>query len=290
MMPVLAAHTTAEPDTIMSVTDGQTIIITESSAGLTVKVSGRSDDPDFVSVYTQPYRDGAVVKSRQTLFETPIGVTWVGNSQSGREWSCVSGGLGVGVVDAVTASGSGLPSQMGKSFELQWLYVLGVKYRFLHNSSLNLGVGIDWRNFRTTLSSEAFRPLSAEGGAIAVMPYPDDVESRGSQVKVFSVMFPLMYQLTLPVKVPGGRLGVFGGPIASLNTHASVCTKWTTREGINMSESNSNIGQRFFTIDFMAGIRFCGFANIYVRYSPQTVLKNPSPQFRSLSTGVLLTF
>lgn len=288
---VFGADVTAEPDTVLSVTDSRSVVITESPSGLTVKVRGSADDPEFVSVYNQAYGDSSVVKSHRKELDIPVGLEWVGASWTGRTWSCISGGIGIGFVDAVTKSGAGLPSQMGKSFEIQWLYVIGVKYRFCKNSSLTLGVGVDWRNFRTSLSDEAFRPVTPDGGAISVQPYPDGVIAKGSRVKVFSVMFPLMYQQSLPVRVPGnGRLGFFAGPVASLNTHASVRTKWIGAGGNNMDECCSNIGQRFFTVDFMAGIRFCGFANVYFRYSPQTVLKGDSPQFRSLSTGIMLSF
>ncbi|MDE7408325.1 MAG: hypothetical protein K2M76_07885 [Muribaculaceae bacterium] len=256
-----------------------------------MNIDGAAGDSTFTTAYSLDYGDEAVVRSKQSRFGLPPGLRliWNGSADPGAEtrsrWECVCGALGVGFNGA---TGGVLPYQMGKSFELQWLYVLGAQYKLNKASNLTIGVGIDWRNWRYTRGDMCIVP--ADGGTVAIGHYEEGAHSYGSRIKIFSLTVPLLYQVKLPVKVPNGHAALALGPILNINTHGSVKTWWTDPAGNEKSVSSVNIGQRFVTVDFLAALKFCGWASVYFKYSPQTLLDAPGPKFRGYSTGIMCSF
>lgn len=291
IMAAATAGAVENQDTLLNVKDCDKVIITESAHGLKVNVKGAPGDSTFSTVYALDYGDEAVVRSQQRKFGLPPGFRWMwsGNSDPGTEsharWECVTGALGVGFNNA---TGHRLPHQMGKSFELQWLIVLGAQYKINKSSNLTMGVGIDWRNWRYTRGDVCVVP--ADGGTVALGRYPEGAHTYGSRIKMFSVTVPLLYQVKLPLKVPSGHAALIAGPVLNLNTHASVKTWWTDADGHEKSMSSNNIGQRFITVDLMAAVKFCGWASVYFKYSPQTILEAPGLKFKSYSTGIMCSF
>lgn len=122
-------------------------------------------------------------------------------------WKLGIGGIAIGCADAV-GSPDGMNAKMGKSIELSWLSVIGVRYvtpdlrhRFL------LGAGVNWRNYR----------------------FEDD-----THLGVFSLTVPALYRYKIH-----GRWGVFAGPVINFNLHAKNAHQTTTTldlmGGVNFS-------------------------------------------------------
>ena len=77
--------------------------------------------------------------------------------------------------------------------------------------------------------------------------------------------------------------------VASLmitNTYASIKTSFK-QDGGSHKFVDKHIGQRKFTVDAMA-VLYNPLFDIYVKYSPQDVLKEPSVNFHALTVGIYL--
>lgn len=268
------------PDTVLSVTNAAKVTVTESPAGVTVKIDGTDDDPEYRSTFTRQYSSESTVKSTQQITRT-INYT---NSQAPYHWDVITGGWGIGFTG--TAGGS-VPAAMGKSFEFQWLYMIGVRYNLPH-ANLTFGIGLDWRNYKVSVSDTRF--IRSENGGVASAPYPDGVIARGSQFKITSLTFPVIWEQTLPVSVFGHRLRLAGGAILNWNHHGSVMSKWLDEEGNETEESSKSIGHRQFSVDLTGMLRVCSWAGLYFKYSPMKVLDSRSPAFHPFSTGIVLLY
>lgn len=172
---------------------------------------------------------------------------------------------------------------MGKSFEISWLNILAAQATNRFGNSFSLGVGINWRNYRTTLDN----CFTVTDGVVGTGQYPEGVEPRLSRIKIFSVQFPLLYSQRLPFGIWRERMLLRFGPIFNLNSHASVLTAW--HDGKHSSEYKVNgINVRPFTIDLFASLHVCDFVSLYARYSPYYALTgHHSLNFHQFSTGVL---
>lgn len=202
-------------------------------------------------------------------------------------WDAVTRGLMIGFVNA-PASCRGMDVAMGKSFEIAALQLLGVRYTTpSRRTALSAGIGIDWRNYKLHGASTRF--IADGHGHVGLGGYPEDVNARFSRLKTFSLSFPIMIEQRLPVRVPGNaRLSITGGVVLNYTPQGSMLTEWTDTEGNRVEQSCNSIGQRQFSVDFIGILRFCKFAGIYVKYSPQTVLHGSNNlTFRTFSTGLI---
>ncbi|MDE6496467.1 MAG: hypothetical protein K2L30_09565 [Duncaniella sp.] len=280
------AASAGEPvDTVMSVSNPASVSITESPEGMRVTVSGIDGNSGYESSYFQGYPAGARVKARQETRWYPFSLA--GNRpRRGKihHWDLVTGGLGLGMVNA-----PGAPQAMGleweKSFEISWLHILAVRYTS-RSLGVSAGIGVDWRNYKVTTDTR----LQPNGqGGVTWGSYPADAQPRNSRLKVFSLQFPILYHQHLPFRISGFQPKIVVGPVLNWNSHASLRTKWRDAEGNDMEEYNSGVHQRRFTVDLFGALSLNGWANIYCRYSTQTILQGyGSPRFRSFSIGWML--
>lgn len=205
----------------------------------------------------------------------------------GGSWDAVMRGFMFGFVNA-PASQAGMDVEMGKSFEWSVLQLVGVRYSTpTRNTSISFGIGIDWRNYKMSTASARF--VSDGYGHVATGPYPEGVNARFSRLKVFSLNFPILFEQKLPFRVPGkAKFSITGGVVLNYSPHASMLTEWTDTEGNRVEESCNSIGQRQFSVDLIGILRFCKFAGLYVKYSPQTVLHGSNNlSFHTFSTGLI---
>lgn len=280
------AASAGEPvDTVMSVSNPASVSITESPEGMRVTVSGIDGNSGYESSYFQGYPAGARVKARQETRWYPFSLA--GNrTRRGKihHWDLVTGGLGLGMVNS-----PGAPQAMGleweKSFEISWLHILAVRYTS-RSLGVSAGIGVDWRNYKVTTDTR----LQPNGqGGVTWGSYPADAQPRNSRLKVFSLQFPILYHQHLPFRISGFQPKIVVGPVLNWNSHASLRTKWRDAEGNDMEEYNSGVHQRRFTVDLFGALSLNGWANIYCRYSTQTILQGyGSPRFRSFSIGWML--
>ena len=281
------AASAGEPvDTVMSVSNPASVSITESPEGMRVTVSGIDGNSGYESSYFQGYPAVAHVKARQETRWYPFSLA--GNRPRRgniHHWDLLApGGLGLGMVNA-----PGAPRAMGleweKSFEISWLHILAVRYTS-RSLGVSAGIGVDWRNYKVTTDTR----LQPNGqGGVTWGSYPADAQPRNSRLKVFSLQFPILYHQHLPFRISGFQPKIVVGPVLNWNSHASLRTKWRDAEGNDMEEYNSGVHQRRFTVDLFGALSLSGWANIYCRYSTQTILQGyGSPRFRSFSIGWML--
>lgn len=274
------------PDTVMTVNNPQRVVITENSRGVTVAVSGAGDDTEFRTVHTEPYPDGAVIKTRQSVEEP-----WYERRLRHSDFTVGIGGLMLGFVSAPGAP-DGMELEMGKSFEIGLAEALTFGYCSPGGAhTISAGIGFTWRNYRTTLGTRYMS--DADGTGIITEPWPDDVKGRFARLKVFSLTFPILYEYKFGFKLPGShsRFALKGGAILNWNSHGSVKSAWTDADDRDVMYTSNNIGQRKFTVDFMVAVKPMPVIGVYLKYSPMDVLQaGHGLAFRTLSTGLILCF
>lgn len=270
-----------DADTIANITDATRLLITESASAVSVEVA-KDAAGDSLSVVLNRSLDGDMV-IKQKRWRTPFSVNKCGTCHS--HWDLVVGGPTIGWVDAVDASPA-TDIEMGKSLEISWLNALAVSYMPWESSNLSFGFGFTWRNYRISTSATRFIP-SDEGG-VAFGPYPEGSIGHGSRLKVFSMGIPVIWRQLIPLRgFHGNRMSISVGAVFNYNSHGSMLCKWTESDGRKAVFKTNHIGQRRFSLDIIGAVRIAWGFNVYVRYSPQTVLRGPGqPQFKPFSTGI----
>lgn len=264
-------------DTITTIIGAKSVIITESPKGMSAVVNCDSVSKKFEQNYSG---------ERTVSLFSSYGLSLSGNKarkKSSVSWYVRSGGLGLGFCSAPRAPASA-GIEMGKSFELSWMNILSILARNKYGNTFTLGIGINWRNYRTTLDNR----FIVNDGKVEIGSYPEGVEPRLSRIKIFSLQFPLLYRQKFPFGITKEKLSMSFGPIFNFNTHASVLASW--HDGETKSEYKvDGINARPFTIDMFAAVHFWKYGSFYVRYSPYNALTGHHQlNFHQFSTGVML--
>lgn len=255
-------------------------------------MAGAQDTVEFVDTVVAD--TVAVVDESFGGFDDDPGFTFEGDSDpmpfptsiGNDRWSITSNNLGFGLISAQKAPRC-MGLEMGKSWEISWLDMLAVEYRPIRYGTLIMGVGMDWRNFKTSDGSARFY---SDGGNVTYGPFQDGVTPVNSRLKVTTLGLSLRWRQSTGVRFPwGGRMNFEAGAIFNLTTHASLKTRWKDADGNEVEEYNKGLNYRRFTVDLYGRVAFCRWASVYVRYSPMSVLrKGGSPEFYPLSTGIML--
>lgn len=274
-----------QPDTIIKATDVREVVITESTSGVNYIVNGTAADSTMTIYYTQLYTPDAMVRTRQSRNFHLSDIT-AATSVGGSRWDIFLAGLGLGMVCA-----PGAPAEMqlepAKSFEINWLYALGVRYNIPWNADVQLGMGFVWRNYRSTVAG--LRMVSGDMN-VRFEPWAEGSTGCNTAIKTFAMQFPLIYRQKTGVSILGNQLSVSAGAVLNVSTYASVKNGWIDTSGQKVRECFHGVGQRKVTVDFI-GVVGTHPVSAFVRYSPQNVLTGDvSPRFKSLSAGLMLLF
>lgn len=272
---------TEKPDTLLKVDPESRLVITESAEGTMVTVSGYGEEGLSASVFSG-YPEESSVSSRQATLRDNM-MRLVGERRNrccnGSKWDVVVDGVCIGLNRAVGQGNDG-GLQWSKSFEISWLNCLGVAYS-LGKSSISLGLGFDWRNYKVTTSGRYLLPTPERG--IAWSDAEGDMKVRNSRVKIFSLQLPLLYRL----RIPKTSLHFKAGPVFNFNTYGSLKTVYDDAAGNRCEYFTKEINPRRFTVDFFGSLSLCSAIGVYVRYSPMKVMDAPgSLNFRPLTIGV----
>lgn len=294
MIGAIAAKADNANDTIFSAYKADSIIVAERADGLYVTIIDK-DEPSHHRTIVQSYSSERVVKTRT---RRTCGYEGVWNHLFGDNdniekvstpghWDAICGGFGVGLSTAIN-SRTQLSVPFGKSFEVQWLYVLGARYRIPGTqSSINIGAGLSYRNFRTTTGDM----LALSVGGVTLTPYPEGATPKSSQLDVWSVTAPLVWRINLPWTLYGpGKMSMMLGAIGVYNMSGSIHNTWLDAAGNKVRQNPENSYIRRFTAEFIGAIYVNSWLGLYVRYSPMAVLRTGSPQFRPLTTGLMVSF
>lgn len=212
-----------------------------------------------------------------TSDEEVIKVDWSPLLTDNVGWNITSGGWAVGLVDAV--SGGDVDVNMGGSWQLSWLNVIGAKYNNGHGQRFTVGVGIDWRNYKLNKGKH----YTANGDKMGVAADGGEAQSKSSRLKVFSIEVPV----TVRQRVLR-HCDVFAGVVTNFNVRASMENVWMQDGNKSVETRTSGLHQNVVTADLLAGVKWRG-VGYYVRYSPFDVISSKhGPKFQTLSMGLVL--
>lgn len=277
LLSVQFAAAAAQPDSV-TVTDIEKLVITESVEGLDVEIT---DKDSVVMNIHHEYSPNSKVISQ--ISNGSVSLLGRSNKKSTKiEWDMTCGGFGVGF-NAASGAPSAAGVEQGKSFGLSWMNILAVTTRNRFGNMFSIGVGVDWRNYRTTLDSR----FNVSDGQVGVEEYPDGATPRLSRIKIFSVQFPVLWRQSLPVRFFRQDMHIVFGPVMNLNTHGSVLSSWH-EDGRQHKESVNGINLRSFTVDAFVMVHFFEGGGLFFRYSPMKALTGRNDlNFHPLSTGIM---
>ena len=277
----LGGYANTLQDTIIVVNNAKKVTIEKKRNSMFVKVEGSDDNPDYFYSQRMEVDSTAAVIIEEKNADWDFNIPFINKKSKTKKYRrnlCV-GGFGFGVVNAMDAP-EGMDVDMGSSYELSLDHLLRFNYNILPTTSVSMGFGMTWRNYRMTGSTRFIK----EGDKLFLGAYPEGADIKFSRLKVFSLTVPFMINQSL------GRKVVFSvGPVVNFNTHASLKTRYTLN-GEKVKETDNNIHQNRMTIDLMAKLRFNSLG-VYTKYSPSDMLNTEfGPKFRSFSAGITLFY
>ena len=268
-------------DTTIVVNNANKITIEKSHNSMAVKVEGTADNPVFFYSQTMEVDSSAAVITTEKNADWDFTIPFVGKNNKSRRYYMTESltSIGIGMVNVVNAPDD-LNVDMGASYELSVDNLLKFRYNLLPVTSVSLGAGVSWRNYRMTGHTRFVK----EGNNIALDSYPEGADIKFSRLKIFSITVPFMINQAI------GRKAVLSlGPVVNINTYGSLKTRYVLNDE-KIKEQSKNIRQNSATIDFMAKLRL-GEIGVYAKYSPSDVLNAAfGPEFNSFSAGVCWFF
>ena len=277
----LGSYANTVQDTIIVVNQAKKVTIEKKHNSMSVKVEGSEDNPGYFYSQRMEVDSTAAVIIEEKNADWDFNIPFINKNSKTKKYRrnlCV-GGFGFGVVNAMDAPES-MDVDMGSSYELSLDHLLRFNYNILPTTSVSMGFGMTWRNYRMTGRTRFIK----EGDKLVLGAYPEGADIKFSRLKVFSLTVPFMINQSL------GRKMVFSvGPVVNFNTHASLKTRYTLN-GEKVKETDNNIHQNRMTIDLMAKLRFKSLG-LYAKYSPSDMLNTEyGPKFRSFSAGITLFY
>lgn len=277
----LGSYANTEQDTIIVVNQAKKVTIEKKHNSMAIKVEGSAENPDYFYSQRMEVDSTAAVIIEEKNADWDFNIPFINKNSKTKKYRgnlCV-GGFGFGVVNAIETS-EGMDMDMGASYEFSLDHLLRFNYNVLPATSVSMGFGMTWRNYRMTGRTRFIK----EGDKLVLGAYPEGSDIKFSRLKVFSLTVPFMINQSL------GRKVVFSvGPVVNFNTHASLKTRYTLN-GEKVKEKNNNIHQNRMTVDLMAKLRFNSLG-VYAKYSPSDMLNTDfGPKFRSFSAGITLFY
>ena len=277
----LGSYANTIQDTIIVVNQAKKVTIEKKHNSMSVKVEGSEDNPGYFYSQRMEVDSTAAVIIEEKNADWDFNIPFINKNSKTKKYRgnlCV-GGFGFGVVNAIETS-EGMDMDMGASYEFSLDHLLRFNYNVLPATSVSMGFGMTWRNYRMTGRTRFIK----DGDKLVLGAYPEGSDIKFSRLKVFSLTVPFMINQSL------GRKVVFSvGPVVNFNTHASLKTRYTLN-GEKVKEKNNNIHQNRMTVDLMAKLRFNSLG-VYAKYSPSDMLNTDfGPKFRSFSTGITLFY
>ena len=277
----LGSYANTVQDTIIVVNQAKKVTIEKKHNSMSVKVEGSEDNPGYFYSQRMEVDSTAAVIIEEKNADWDFNIPFINKNSKTKKYRgnlCV-GGFGFGVVNAIETS-EGMDMDMGASYDFSLDHLLRFNYNVLPATSVSMGFGMTWRNYRMTGRTRFIK----EGDKLVLGAYPEGSDIKFSRLKVFSLTVPFMINQSL------GRKVVFSvGPVVNFNTHASLKTRYTLN-GEKVKEKNNNIHQNRMTVDLMAKLRFNSLG-VYAKYSPSDMLNTDfGPKFRSFSTGITLFY
>lgn len=271
-------------DTTLTNTE-RTVILEHPDGTITVEVT----DSTGTTVHFPIQRvDTAATASTSVRQRITMGKTLNFSIGTRSHWSICSGGFSIGWVSA-PGHPSTMPVEMGKSWEISWAEVVGLRYDVSPTTELKLGFGLNWRNYKMTKPESRFTFDNA--GNVTSAPYPEGMQPRNSRLKVFNLQLPLAVKQKMPFKLFGQEQWAAVGVTLNYSPHASMLTRYQAPDGSKVKTSCDKIGHRRWSYELTGILGLSEAVGVYVRYQPVSILRGAGqPDFRSLSTGLIFCY
>lgn len=254
----------------------------------TVITETRSDGVIVTTYYPDDTTPRSAAKTSEELGSPIITINDKSIGFKNRHWTVTSGGFNIGWV-ASPGHPATMPVEMGKSWEIGWYEIIAVRYKPTSSTSISLGFGMDWRNYKITTPD--YRFSVSDDRIVTGEPYPDGVSPRNSRLKVFNLSIPLTVKQKLPLRLFGFKQWIAAGVTANYAPHASMLTRWRNADGKDIKVESNKIGHRRWSYDLTVMLGLSSQVGVYMRYQPQSILKGASqPDLKSLSTGLIFFY
>lgn len=276
IMAISASTTTyAQNDTIVNVRQAEHVIVTTADSSVSITIRGREGDKDYTFDYTKRVGNGSDTYYAENTgkWDFDFGSLTTAKKRQHHKRTTYMGGFHYGFVSAANAK-DGVDVDMTASFEIGF-ELFGVRYQFTPHSSISVGMGLDWRNYRMVESQRFVK----QDGHVNVVDYPEGADPDFSRIKVTSLTIPFRYRWNLTKAIRFDAAAIL-----NFNTYASIKTRYHL-EGHKQKDFTKNIRQTPITVDFKLGASWRDIG-LYFKYSPCNVLKSGyGPRFKSMSVG-----
>ncbi len=280
----LTCHGQEKQDTTLSKKSDK-IIIKEMPDGTTLLELTDTDGDTTITKLNPVSNRTIIINSNRSEHVTNYTKTY---SNSSQKWHFETGALNIGW-NFAPGHGHSAPVEAGKSWEIGWFQIAGARYDFSRLTSVSIGIGMDWNNYKITTPDYYFSPNG--NGGIETLPYTADVTPRYSRIKTFTLSLPLMIRQRMPFRLYGERQWIAVGASLGYSPHGSVLTRWTDESGRRVRVTDNKIGHRRWTCELIGILGVSSKVGVYVRYQPLSVLRGVGqPDFKSLSTGLILFY
>lgn len=264
------------------VVNPDSVVIDRSNGMVSVRIYGEDGNHEYSYAYSQEMpsdSDETVSEHDDWNFDLPF-VDKLTNHSSRSRFAVSCGGFGFGFVNAIDCPPM-MNTKMASSYEIFCDRIIAVSWSPMRNgTSLRLGLGLDWKNFRMTGNTRFVK----DGKFVNFGEYPPESDPKFSRLKVFALTMPVTFTQKF-----GKGFSFSAGAVVNFNTHASMKTKYINNND-EVTLANCNIHQRKVTVDVMGQFNFKAIG-VYIKYSPMSVLDPEfGPDFKCFSTGLTLFY
>lgn len=284
----LAAYAAAPADTVKTITDAHSVVVTEDSLGTHFDVVGAWGDSTYHYAYTVHHAATSTVSTSQTedhdiSFRLPFSKTDTTRaSRACFELECnglyFNFGLGWPKVGSQSPE---IKEKMGHQYEGGILNLLGVVYNTGHGQQISLGFGLECRYFNLHAGGLFGND---EDGNLTIDPIPDGAVKVKSNLQIFSLQFPLLFRQDF-----ADCATVFAGGIMMVNTGAHLSNRYKLGD-VTHNDEVDGILRRKVSFDIIGGLTWDSLG-AYVRWRPQSVLcSGILPEMSTLSVGLIIGF
>lgn len=258
------------PDTIRTISNANTVIVTRSGDRSQIVVEGTTDNPDFYYSYTSEVKSDSSAEK-----EWELSLPFLNNKTGHRcRTECIWGeNVYLGVTSPVSK-----PYGLNGSIEFGIGKIVGLGVApWTKGPQFAIGIGIHYRQY-TLHHSQIF---SVDNHVLSIIDAGTDRVS--SRLRNFG------FQIPVTIFQPfGNGIGLTVGAAAVLNTYTRASSR-ATFDDIEYTNNYKGLHQRLLTADIFAILGWKNNFGIYVRYTPTSLFeKQWGPQFNTLSFGISL--
>lgn len=271
-----AACAQAEPDTIVSLNDADSVTIVSTKNSISVKVDGTRCGES----YNYDYK---VTVDTVSSSDWEINLPFTKSQGATRSRRVLSLDLFDGFYVGATLPVDDIDG-MRAGWEIGINNVAAIYYRpWRGGPVISLGIGLGYQS--VNVGGGWCLGYDSRSQALNIIPKDVDMEKASSRLHLCRMHVPLLLTQHF-----SSDFAVQLGGVLNLNAYMKATTK-TKADGVTRKNSFNPLHQRFATVDLFAGIQFYDGIGVYVRYSPmQAFDKGYGPCYDTVSFGLSFGF